>query len=84
VIMTQSNLGHSWVLQGTGDSVTGYRNVTVDGLQLGVGDQVKVVPSAALQGAIVLDAATLVDLDKRAAIHGTDRVGYLRWVLTGK
>lgn len=35
-------------------------------------------------GAVSLDAETLADLDKRAAIHKTDCAGYLRWVLTGK
>jgi hypothetical protein len=34
--------------------------------------------------AVVLDADLLANLDARAERHNTDRVGYLRWMLTGK
>lgn len=35
------------------------------------------------RGAVCLDEETLADLDRRAAVSGYDRAGYLRWVLTG-
>lgn len=36
------------------------------------------------QRVVVLDDDLIANLDARAERHNTDRVGYLRWVLTGK
>jgi RecJ-like exonuclease len=73
-----------WTLQGSGEVVTGYHNITVSGPQIPVGERVEVVLASRLKGAVALDDVILAVLDKRAAIHNTDRAGYLRWVLTGK
>lgn len=75
----------AWTLRYVGSpEPSGGCNAVVNGPTLTWhGNDVEVVPASQLAGAVVLDDDTLAALDKRAAFQGSDRAGYLRWVLTG-